>query len=131
MIGVFNTITIGGTEVFRPNNFELKKEDVYAAEYTTCTGKTIADKIGWKYSDMTMKWDILTNEMLAALTALAGETTLQFEDSDGQHSEQIIRRGFLNTATRTTGPEGTALWTNIEMEVSFINTHTEDEEDEE
>ena len=130
-LGIFRKIMIDGRPYFRPNSFELKREDVYAAEYTTCTGKTIADKIGWKYSDMTMKWDILTNEMLAALTALAGETALQFRDSDGTHTERIIRRGFSNTPTRITGPEGTALWTNIEMEVSFINTHTEDEEDEE
>ena len=127
-LGIFGKIMIDGRPYFRPNNFELKREDVYAAEYTTCTGKTIADKIGWKYSDMTMKWDILTNEMLATLTALAGETALQFRDSDGTHTERIIRRGFSNTPTRTTGPEGTALWTNIEMDVSFINTHTEVEE---
>lgn len=128
MIGVFNTIIIDGTEILRPNDFELQREDVFAGEYTTMTGKTIADRIGWKYSDMTLKWDILTDEMLQVLTELAGEVTIEFEDNDGRHSEQILRKGFANMPTRTTGPEGTPLWTGIEMDIAFLNTHTIDEE---
>lgn len=128
MIGIFETITIDGTEIFRPNDFEVQREDVYSGEYTTLTGKTIADRVGWKYSDMTMKWDILTDEMLAALLSLSGEATLQFEDSDGQHTETIIRKGFTNAPTRTTGPNGNIIWSGIEMAVSFINAHPIDEE---
>lgn len=128
MIGVFNTITIDGSEIFRPNGFEVKREDVYAAEYTTMTGKTIADRIGWKYSDMTLQWDILTEDMLSALIGIEGEVAITFEDSDGPHTEQIIRKGFSNAPTRTTGPEGTPLWSGIEMEIAFINTHPLTEE---
>ena len=104
-------------------DFEIKREDVYAGEYTTCTGKLIADKIGWKYSDLPMKWDVLPDEDLVYLTTLTGAFNLIFRDSDGQHTEQVIRKGFTNTPTRITGPEGSKIWTGVEMEVTFINVH--------
>lgn len=122
MIGVFNTITIGDVEVFRPSNLELAREDVYAAEYTTCTGKTIADRIGWKYSDTTLTWDQLTDEMLQGLAGLSGPVTMTFTDGDGDHSETIIRKSFKNTMKRTTGPAGT-YWRDVEVEVSFLDVH--------
>lgn len=128
MIGIFETININGTEVYRPNEFDVKREDVYAGEYVSLTGKTIADRIGWKYSDMTLKWDALTDAMLQALISLEGSFSISFEDSDGQHTEQVIRRGFTNTPTRLTGPNGAKLWTGLEMEISFLNTHPIDEE---
>lgn len=128
MIGIFETININGTEIYRPNEFDVKREDVYAGEYVSLTGKTIADRIGWKYSDMTLKWDALTDAMLQALIGLEGSFSISFEDSDGQHTEQVIRRGFTNTPTRLTGPNGAKLWTGLEMEISFLNTHPIDEE---
>lgn len=128
MIGIFETININGTEVYRPNEFDVKREDVYAGEYVSLTGKTIADRIGWKYSDMTLKWDALTDAMLQALISLEGSFSISFEDSDGQHTEQVIRRGFTNTPTRLTGPNGAKIWTGLEMEISFLNTHPIDEE---
>lgn len=128
MIGIFETININGTEIYRPNEFDVKREDVYAGEYVSLTGKTIADRIGWKYSDMTLKWDALTDAMLQALISLEGSFSISFEDSDGQHTEQVIRRGFTNTPTRLAGPNGAKLWTGLEMEISFLNTHPIDEE---
>lgn len=128
MIGIFETININGTEIYRPNEFDVKREDVYAGEYVSLTGKTIADRIGWKYSDMTLKWDALTDAMLQALISLEGSFPISFEDSDGQHTEQVIRRGFANTPTRLTGPNGAKIWTGLEMEISFLNTHPIDEE---
>lgn len=126
-LGIYNKIYIDGRPYFRPNDFEIKREDVYAGEYTTCTGKLIADKIGWKYSDLPMKWDILPDEDLVYLTTLTGAFDLIFRDSDGQHTETVIRKGFTNTPTRITGPEGSKIWTGIEMEVAFLNTHPIDE----
>lgn len=123
MIGIFETININGTEIYRPNEFDVKREDVYAGEYVSLAGKTIADRIGWKYSDMTLKWDALTDSMLQALIDIDGSFSISFEDSDGQHTEQVIRRGFANRPTRITGPNGTKIWTGLEMEISFLNTH--------
>jgi hypothetical protein len=50
-IGNYETITIGSSSIFKPNEMELEREDVYAGEYTTCTGRVIADLIGWRYAD--------------------------------------------------------------------------------
>lgn len=127
MIGVFNSIAINGTEIFRPNDFEIKREDVYAGEYVTLTGKTIGDRIGWKFSDMTLKWDMLTDSMMQTLVNLNGEFSISFEDLKGQHTEQAIRRGFSSTPSRVT-KNGEEIWTGIEMEIHFTNTHPIDEE---
>lgn len=123
MIGIFNTIKINNTEILRPSDFELTKEDVYAGEYRTNTGRLIADVIGWKYADFTLSWDMLPNDMISVLTNLTGEATLEFEDSDGSHTETIIRGGFQNTPTRFTNPDGSVVWKNVNVEVRFINTH--------
>ena len=54
MIGIFNTITINGHEIYRGNEFTLQREYIYAGEYETCTGKRCADLVGWRYSDLTV-----------------------------------------------------------------------------
>ena len=125
MIGIFNTITVNGVELFRPNDFTLRREDVLAGEYTTCTGKLIADRIGWKYSDMTLSWDTLPQDMLDVLTGLSGPVQMAFTDSDGLHTETIIRGAFTNTPTRITASNGSVLWRDVAVEVRFINVHHE------
>lgn len=125
MIGIFNTIKINNVEIFRPNDFEISREDVYAAEYTTCTGKTIADRIGWKYADMELSWDMLTDQMLATLSSMT-VGTLKFTDSDGEHTESIMRLGFNNTPTRFT-KNGAAIWKNVSVNVRFLDVHTDGE----
>ena len=117
------TIRINGHDIYRPNEFTPAREDVYAAEYTTCTGKMIADRIGWKYSDMTLSWDTLPQAMLDVLLGMSGESTLVFSDSDGEHTEKIIRGAFTNMPTRFTGLDGKAAWQNIAVEVRFIDVH--------
>ena len=125
MIDIFETIMIGSDEILRPNEFELQREDVLRGEYTSCTGKTIADRIGWKYSDMSLKWDMLPNDQMAILAGLSGSETMTFADSDGSHSEEFIRTGFKNTPTRVTGPNGQIVWTDVEMGVKFLNVHND------
>ena len=125
MIGIFNTITINGVEFYRPTNFALRREDVLAGEYTTCTGKLIADRIGWKYSDMTLSWDTLPQSMLDVLTGLSGPVQMVFTDSDGSHTETIIRGAFTNTPTRFTASDESVLWRDVAAEVRFINVHSD------
>lgn len=120
------TLTIGAVEheLYRPNNFNPAREDVYAAEYVTCTGKVIADRIGWRYSDMRMQWDAIPDAQLAALLSMSGECELTFADADGTHTEKVIRTGQSITATRHTGPDGTPLWVDVECGIRFITTHS-------
>ncbi len=125
MIGIYNTITINGIEFPRPSDFSIEREDVYAGEYQTCTGNVIADRVGWRYSDMTLNFDTLSNDKLQVLSAINSTATLVFTDDDGQHTESVIRTGFANTPTRYTGPDGTALWKNVSVKMRFINAHND------
>ena len=125
MIGIFNSITIDGVQVFRPNDMPIAREDVYAGEYTTCTGKTIADRIGWKYSDMSLEWDTLTDEMLNALISLSGAFDITFTDFDGSHTETVIRDDFTSTPTRLTSFNGASVWKDVALKVRFLNVHSD------
>lgn len=125
MIGIFNSITINGVQVFRPNEMQITREDVYAGAYTTCTGKTIADRIGWKFSDMDLKWDTLTDTMLNALINLRGSFNITFTDFDGTHTEAVIRDEFTSTPTRMTDMSGNSVWKDVSIKVRFLNVHTE------
>ena len=126
MIGIYNTITIDGTEFPRPNDFEIQREDIYAGEYETCTGKIIADRIGWRFSETELTFDTLPDHLLQVLVGLSGEVTMGFTDSDGtSHQETIVRTSFVNTPTRYTFSDGTAIWKNISVQVRFINAHND------
>ena len=120
---IFNMITIDGTNIYRPNDMVLSREDVYAAEYTTCTGKTIADVIGWKYADTSLEWDILPDEMMTVLLRMSGESEIVFTDADGTHTESVIRTGFSDAPTRFTRDDGSIIWKDVRLNISFINIH--------
>lgn len=121
---IYSTIKINGTTVFRPNDFSPQREDIYAAEITTCTGKTIADRIGWKYSDMELSWDTLPQSQLEVLLDMSGESTIEFTDADGaMHTENIIRTSAVSTSTRSTDVSGNPVWKDVKVEVKFLNAH--------
>lgn len=124
-IGNYETITIGSSSIFKPNEMELEREDVYAGEYTTCTGRVIADLIGWRYADTDLSWDTLPDDQLAVINSLSGATTITFTDSDGTHTENIIRLGYVNAPTRYTGYDGEKVWKDVTMKVRFINVHND------
>lgn len=125
MIGIFNTITIDGIEFPRPSNFQIQREDIYAGEYETCTGKIIGDRVGWRYSDATLSFDTLSDDLLQYLAGMNGEHTLVFADDDGTHTETVIRTQFANTPTRFTWPNGTVMWKNVSVQLRFINAHND------
>lgn len=125
MIGIFNTIKIAGTEFPRPSDFEIKREDVLAGEYTTLLGETRADRIGWKFSDTEIKFDLLPDTLLSVLTSLSGEFEIEFTDSDKKYTETAIRKSFSNIPTAIIGDGGAAMWKDVSVEVTFINVHTD------
>lgn len=126
---LFNKITIDGTEVIRPNEFTLQRENVYAAEIETCTGKRIADLIGWRYADLTLGFDYLPQNQLAAILDIEGEVTMTFGNEVEQTvTESVIVKTSSATVTRLTDPQGNVAWSGIELEIQFINTHPNDED---
>jgi hypothetical protein len=121
---IYSTIQINGKEILRPNDFSPQREDIYAAEITTCTGATIADRIGWKYSDMTLSWDTLPQAQLEVLLSMSGESTIAFTDADGtSHTEKIVRTSAVSTATRSTQADGKPVWSDVKVEVRFLDAY--------
>lgn len=125
--GIFNGITINGTTIPRPSDFELTRENVYAAELTTCTGKIIADCIGWRFADVILQWDYLTQEDLNVIMNLNHTTTISFDYPDGTtnetYTENVIIRERTTVGSRMTDSAGNQIWKDIQMGVSFINVH--------
>jgi hypothetical protein len=122
-MSTYDYITIDGSQIRRPDEFAPQREDIYAGEYTTCTGATRADVVGWKYADMTLKWQALTEAEVNVLIGMSGATTLVFDDpSSNTISEQVIRKSAV--AMRHRYHElGETWWTEVECEISFIDAH--------
>ncbi|MCH4007720.1 MAG: hypothetical protein LKE59_11990 [Eubacterium sp.] len=121
---IYSTIQINGKEILRPNDFSPQREDIYVAEITTCTGDTIADRIGWRYSDMSLEWDTLPQAQLEILLSMSGESTITFMGADGtSHTESIVRTSAISTASRATSSDGNPVWSDVKVEVRFLNAH--------
>lgn len=124
MIGVFNTIRINSTDILAPNDFQPAREDVYAGEITTCTGKLIADRIGWKYADMSLEWDMLPQADLMVLIGVSGMFDFTFADVDGTTvTESAIPKSRVYTGTRYTDQNGNVVWRDVQFGITFVNTH--------
>ena len=108
--------------VIKPREFRPGREDVYAGEYTTMTGATIADCIGWKFSDLTMTWDALPQSMVDILVNINGPATMTFDAEDGNHTESIIRLSAVSLKNRAT-INGVTWWRNVSVQVRFLNVH--------
>lgn len=109
--------------VRKPADFAPQREDVYAGEYTTCTGAIKADRIGWKYADLTLSWDALPQDDVDILLGITSGNTLTWDDIDGTTiTENIIRTSVVGLKHRNT-VRGTTWWRDVTMEVRFIDVH--------
>ncbi|MEE1163528.1 MAG: hypothetical protein UHU21_07525 [Lachnospiraceae bacterium] len=117
-------ITINGNQILRPPAFAPQIEDIYAGEYTTCTGKTVGDVVGWKYSDATLTWDALPQSSVDVLVAMSGENTLSFVNPSGMiTTETVIRDSVVQLQNRNT-IRGEVWWKNVSVAIRFINAHS-------
>lgn len=125
MIGIFHTITIDGTEIYRGNEFTLQREMIFAGEIETCTGDRHADLVGWRYADLTVNWDALPEDQMAALLALTGESvSMSFADAENNTvTETVIPRTITATATRHTRADGSAIWKGVGLQLTFLESH--------
>lgn len=116
-------ITINGNQILRPPAFAPQIEDIYAGEYTTCTGKTVGDVVGWKYSDATLTWDALPQSMVDVLVAMSGENTIAFVNPSGAiTTETVIRDSVVQLQNRNT-IRGEVWWKNVSVQIRFVNAH--------
>lgn len=130
MLGIFNSISIDGTEIFRSNGFTLDREWIYAAEIETCTGKRCADVVGWRYSDLQLSWDNLPQDQLQAIFDLSGaEIDMTFSNERNQTvTEKVIPKVTTAKVTRKTDPQGNIAWTGVGLTVTFVNAHPKEVE---
>lgn len=125
MIGVFNTITINGEEIFRGNEFTLSREYIYAGEYETCTGKRVGDIVGWRYADLSLTWDNLPQSQLQKVIGLNGSAVaMTFSNEFNENvTEMVIPTVTTAQVTRLTDPQGNVAWSGIGLTLKFINAH--------
>lgn len=125
--GIFNGIKVNETIIPRPSDFNPIKENVYAGELTTCTGKLIADCIGWKFSDMTLSWDYLQQSDLNVLLNAGQSIYIEFDFPDGTttttYREQVIVTDKTSVGSRFTDSAGNQIWHDVSMGVRFVNVH--------
>ena len=119
-------IIINDEQICRPPAFAPEKEDIYKGDYTTCTGKIIADRVGWKFSDMTLEWEALPQSMVDVLIGMSGVCTMQFDDLDAnQCIEQVVRSSVVGMRHRYT-QGGVTIWKEVKVSIRFIGSHVEE-----
>jgi hypothetical protein len=125
MIGVFNTITLNGEEIFRGNEFTLSREYIYAGEYETCTGKRVGDIVGWRYADLSLTWDNLPQSQLQKVIGLNGSAVAMTFSNEFNETvtEMVIPTVTTAQVTRLTDPQGNVAWSGIGLTLKFINAH--------
>lgn len=125
MILIFNSITINNNEIFRGNDFALQREYIFAGEYETCTGKRCADRVGWRYADLTISWDNLPQDQLEYLLALNGEEVdFTFTNESGSSVTEKVRPMVIaSQASILTDPNGVKSWKNISLQLQFTEAH--------
>lgn len=116
-------IYIDGTPIMRPREFELEREDIYAAEYVSMSGDIIADKTGWKYAEQTLKWDALPQSQYDVLIAIDGEFTLGFYDESNTFVEEQCIRSSSVSAPYREAQRGEYWWKEPTMKVRFVYAH--------
>lgn len=112
----------------RPSDFSPQRENVLRAEYTTAAGTVVADRIGWKFSDMQLQWDLLPQSLLRSLmeyTSSGDYLALIFEDASGTtYEEQILVKDHVSTGTRMVDMDGNAIWKDVRLGVRFNGIHS-------
>lgn len=114
---------INGTEIIKPNDFTPAREDVYAGEFTAMDGTVVADRIGWKYSDLTLNWGMMPETDLMLVIGTGGQFELTFTDpARGEVTEKVIVTS--RSVVRSKYYEnGVRKWRDISMTMRFLNVN--------
>lgn len=119
---MYDTITLNGVEYPRPVSFKPQREDIYAAEITTFKGNVLKDKIGWKYSDITLEWDFLPQAKVESLVGITGAVDLVFDDVTGSHTESVARASIVAMRHRYQ-IDGSYYWKDVSIKLTFLDAH--------
>ena len=116
-------IYINGTKLITPESFALTRNDIYAGEYTTMTGSLIADRVGWKYADLNLKWNILPDSMVQALVSMGASNTFKVEYPDGTIVEEPVRRASVVALRNRNTINGEVYWRDVSVSITFLEAH--------
>lgn len=125
----YENINIGGTPIRRPDNFAPARENVYAGEYTTASGRRIMDYTGWRFSDMTLEWSALPAFSYKALSYLTvpAEMIFDFVDDDLGDPTTYRENVVLTLSSSRLHPyidnEGVTWYRDVTADVSFLDIH--------
>lgn len=127
----FDTITItdsygSSCTIRRPDNFSPTFEDVYSNEYVTMTGDVKADRIGWKFADMELKWAALSeNEVLSLMTSIHGNVfTISVDTAYNRIFEEKARAISQTQIRHRYKQNGQYYWKDVSVKISFLKTHS-------
>lgn len=116
-------ILINNVEYPCPLDFNMSQEANIVNELTTMSGRKIADINGWRYSDITLKWNWVENSKLQTLLAATADGTFEFTFKDVNSGEEItinaLRKEVSCTETASLDQNGNLVWKGIEMKLSF------------
>ena len=110
-----------------PKKFEMQKTPFIVSEFTTMTGQTYADVIGWKWADTTIEWGALYPHKLEnlvwvinyALSHTDGDFRLTFKDNNNQDvTVKAIIRNFKKAKTLVKYGDH-YVWDGVSLELSF------------
>lgn len=118
----YDTITINNIDFPRPVNFLPMREDVYASEYRAMSGAVRADRVGWKYADMELKWDALPQDLVYALTTLVGSFNITFDDPQGMRTT-LARRMSTVAMRHRYQQDGVYYWKDVSVKISFLGMY--------
>lgn len=118
-----NRILIDGVEFPCPLSLNMSKSANIVSEITTLSGSTIADVNGWRYDDITLKWDWIKNSKLQELLEATSTDTFNFTFKDvDTGTEKTIKAYRTNVScieTANVDESGEIVWRGIEIQLAF------------
>lgn len=117
-------IKVNGNSIPYANDVAMATEPNIVSEIVTLAGNTIADINGWKYSDITLSWDMLHRSDLDTLlnetNPMDGTFDFTFIDAlEGEKTIKALRVGGVQTKTPFVDADGSILWTGISISLKF------------
>lgn len=125
-----NYITINGVQYPHPIDFAMQKTPNIVSTIKTMSGKSISDVNGWKYDDVQLKWEWISETVLRSLLSATADGeifTFGFCDPETGALKTVnaYRTSSTCMETRSLDTSGNAVWKNIQIEFSFPDCYQE------
>lgn len=114
---------INETRIVEPIQIQIARVDNIVSLIRTQSGRTIADKRGWKYQDTVFYWGTIPEDQLQFLLPL-NEFTITFDDISGEVTANAIRKKFVGQKQRFL-KDGQVFYANFGLEVIFTDVYNE------